>query len=284
MSLLDADLEASEDIFTAQCDNPAEVLLVLRALEFKEKPKLYCTVSIDKTGMKFVVESHKSFQGRAFFDHAFFSEWDLRSDVVLIFCIGLRDFMAAIGCLSTKNSVIKLTMEDEKTTVKDRRLNIFADDGKFKANLSLPVFNTTSDEYDFRFYDVETIAEIKLEAKTIKSVFREIDIKEYPTITFSFQPNRCCISTKSETGKVSTLFTKGSRDAIQIICDGDSFHFKYRSIFIKRLKYATNNASKVSLAMNDNGILRVQVCLAKIDQHSAFIEFYTIPVVEAREM
>uniref|UniRef100_A0AC34FEF0 Proliferating cell nuclear antigen n=1 Tax=Panagrolaimus sp. ES5 TaxID=591445 RepID=A0AC34FEF0_9BILA len=281
-ALLDQDLENTDEIFVAHSDTPGDIYHILKSLVYKEKTKLFCTVTIQEKGMKFVVESHKNFQGNAYLMRGMFSEWDLRVDV-LEFRIGLVEIMEALNCLRSENAFVKFSMKDETKDDKDRRLHITVVDRKVTATISLPVYNATSD-FDFNFDDNPVRAKIVLEAKTIRKVFHEVDPKENPSVKFFFKPDTCIITTNAQTLKCVTTFRQNTPEVTDVFADRDGLTFDYKSIFIKRLKYATNNASQVSLSMNDLGILSAQFRFAKVARNAGHAEFFANPLEPTEEM
>jgi|UniRef100_A0AC35GQP7 hypothetical protein len=283
MSLLDQELEPTNDVFVARCDSPGNMHYVLKALEFKEKPKLFCTVNVSNEGMKFIVESHKNFQGIAYLCRGMFSEWDLQVQQIE-FRIGLVDFMESVNCIKAKTATVTLSMKDEKKDVKDRRLYIHVVDRKVRADIALPVYNPNTEFVDFMFQEAEVRAKLMVEAKTIKKIFQEIDPKENPCVTFTFNPDECFITINSETLKSTARFPKFSSEVLEIFCDGDSLAFDYKSMFIKRFKYATNNSSKISLTMNDNGVLSAQFMFAKVERTAACLEFFINPFEDVAQL
>uniref|UniRef100_A0A914YLZ0 Uncharacterized protein n=1 Tax=Panagrolaimus superbus TaxID=310955 RepID=A0A914YLZ0_9BILA len=168
-------------------------------------------------------------------------------------------------------------MKDEMKDVKDRRLNILVIDRKVKAEVTLPVYNSTSD-FDFNFGDHEVRAKLILDSKTIRKVFHEVDPKENPSVNFYFQHDLCQITTNAETLKCVTTFRKDTAEVFDVYSDRDGLTFDYKSAFIKRLRYATNNSIQVSLSMNDVGILSAQFRFVKIDRNHAHVEFFANPM------
>lgn len=105
-------------------------------------------------------------------------------------------------------------------------------------------------------------------------MIRDIDAINNPTVAFDFTRDECKITTNHETLKTVSTFSRQSVEVLGIMCNDASADVKYKSSFIKRLKYAVNNSEKISFRFNPEGHLCAQFFLAKVERGNIFVEFF----------
>jgi len=255
-------------VLMVRMDNAKVILPVLKAVNFKENALFFCS----KNGIKVTTEDMKSIQLNAFIETAIFQSYVIKEDpirfqlnlTVLLECLNVFGSSMASGTTpalklyySGDGSPVTLLLE-ESGVVTDCRI---------RTAYFEPVL-------DYDFTSANVVSKIIMNSETLKEIFSELDAtSESVQFTVSPDSQHFRITTFGMSGIYHVDIPKES-DVIEMLHCTSQVSFKYKLSLLKPSIKPLGISQKVSLRIDDTGLLCLQFMIKMEESHNCFIEFF----------
>lgn len=263
---MDDELQTGQQhLMELKLDNARDLYPVVKALMFRENG----AVDISENGLRIIVDDQNCLQAIAYVKAEIFSHYVLQTQAVTFrISIGvLAECLNVFGVSS--NTALKMTYDGHGEPLKV----LLEKDGI----VVKCVIKTQNPDVvlDFDFDSTSTPAKVIMKPQKLKEAFQELDSSS-PTVGFRINRRFISISTEGDLGRIKTEFPHHSEQIERLECVDEVEH-KYRSSLVKRMTPSLNLCNKVSLRIDDRGVLSVQFMIEHSNNNHIFIEFFCVP-------
>ncbi|XP_032793542.1 cell cycle checkpoint protein RAD1 isoform X2 [Daphnia magna] len=265
-------------VLMIRMDNAKIISHILKAINFKENSVFCCT----KDGLKVTVEDMKSVQLNAFIEPGIFQSYVVKEEeikfqlnlTVLLECLNV---FGSSGLQSGTSPALKLYYNGHGTPV-----SILLEESGVITDCKIRTvhFDPVLD-YDFGTSNV--IGRIIMSSECLKEVFCELDSTS-DCVQFSMSPDSANfrITTFGHSGTYHVDIPKAS-DVIESLRCTSPVSFKYKLSLMKPSIRPLGIAQKVSLRIDDTGLICFQFMIKVEDNHNCYIDFYCPADVDFEE-
>ncbi|MCP9265975.1 Cell cycle checkpoint protein RAD1 [Dirofilaria immitis] len=216
-----------------------------------------CVVDISNNGLRIIVDDQNCVQGIAYFKIDLFTEFVLNED----------ECLTAFG--TGVSTVVKMTYDGYGEPLK----LMLEKDGIVARCL----IKTQDPDIvlDFDFNPASVTAKIIMKPWMLKETFHELD-QSSPAVGFRIDRFSLNVITEGDLGKIKTKFPHYSEQIERLECK-QNVEFTYRLNLIKRMTPSLDICSKLSLRIDQRGILSIQFMVEHNENSHVFLEFFCIP-------
>lgn len=261
--------EKDEDcLLIAKIDNVKNINSVIKALNFSQEAVCF----FSKDGLKVTVEIAKCVQASAFIQLDIFQEYSYNDEEQLIFKV---DFHTLVECLNMfEASGMNATVDMRVQGVGQPLLLMLEEDGVI---LDSSIKTQDPGEIaDFSFEDDCVINKVILRSEFLKEILDEMDsTSEFIGIELSDNTPFFRFFMSSRLGESEYRVDKTS-DMIEFFDCKARTAFRYRFEHLKHTVKAIAVSQKVSMRMDENGLLCFQCMMKMDDGQICFVEFFCI--------
>lgn len=240
-----------------------EIYQIVKALAFRE----YCTLIVNNEGIRVVIDDQHNQQASAYFKYEQFSDYNIRVNVCNL-RVPIAVFMEALNMFTGNTSVLRMWYDGEGSP-----LMVCQEDEGIVVQAAIRTLNLQS-MLDFEFTNTYVMCKAILSPTPIKEILRDLD-NSAETVMLIFTQNYIAFYTVGELGKIKIELPANAPHTEHLTCKEERVCFQYRSIQIKRLAESVRLSNKVSLRIDQRGVLCVQLLIPQSDQ-MVFVEFYCI--------
>jgi len=280
---LTAQMEEAEEsegqhLFTARMDNARNLTNVLKAIHFKDA----ATVFLSDNGLKITVEDSKYVQASAFVQSSLFQDFQFQEEnavfkinlAVMLECLSIfgsskesSSFTALKMCYDGHGSPLKLMLVEDAGILTDCSIKT----------------QEPEDLLDFEFSGENVENKIIMQSSVLKDVFAELDTtSDFVQIFMSPDAPYFRISTFGYAGSSHADFSKDS-DFMEVFECNKTQTNRYKTSLLKPSTKALNLSSKISIRLDDRGLISLQYMILTDDSQICFVEFLCSPDEEESE-
>uniref|UniRef100_A0A914EMB9 Proliferating cell nuclear antigen n=1 Tax=Acrobeloides nanus TaxID=290746 RepID=A0A914EMB9_9BILA len=252
-------------------ENAKEIHQVLKSMKFKE----YCTFKACRDGIQFVVDDHNFQQANAYLKTEIFSELDVRVDEVRL-RVPMNILAECFNVFSGASTALRLTYDGPGEPL----VVSLEDEGiVFKCSIMCQNPQHHHKMYDFEWKNENVLAKVILKPNKAKEIVRDLD-KTSPTVRITVTDGHISFLTDGELGKIKSMIPAHSDQVEHMEACRERVTFSYRYNLIHRMETAFLASSKISLRIDNRGVMSTQFLIPRTDSKNIFIEFFTIAEVE----
>ncbi|KAJ1520510.1 hypothetical protein ONE63_003633 [Megalurothrips usitatus] len=253
-------------LFIAKIDNVKSVNSVIKSLNFAQEAVCFCS----KDGLKVTVEIAKCVQASAFIQLDIFQEYSFNDEDQLIFKV---DFHTLVECLNMfEASGMSATVDIRVQGPGQPLLLMLEEDGTI---LDSSIKTSDPGEVaDFSFADDSVINKVILRSEFLKEILDEMDSScDLVGIELSATFPYFRFHTSSRLGE-SEFHVEKTSEMIEFFDCKVRTAFRYRYDHLKHTIKAIGVSQKVSMRMDENGLLCFQCMMKMDDGQICFVEFF----------
>ncbi|MFH4976160.1 hypothetical protein AB6A40_002869 [Gnathostoma spinigerum] len=257
-----------EHLVELKLENPKELHSVIKALMFRETG----VIDVSENGLRVVVDDQNCFQAIAYVKNELFLDYVLRQSSVT-FRVPLNIISECLNMFGSSNTVmLKLIYDGHGSPLK---LMVEKDGVVVKC-----LVRTLNPDVilDFDFDTLNLSAKIIMKPLKLRETFQDLDTT-CSAVKLMIKQHVFSIATIGDYGEVQVDFPQHSEQIEKMECSSEATHH-YRYNLLKRMIPSLGLCSKVSLRIDQRGILSMQFMIETSDNHNIFIEFFCVPDVE----
>ncbi|KAK7601647.1 hypothetical protein V9T40_009088 [Parthenolecanium corni] len=260
-----------ENVLHAKVDNVKNISLVLKAINFKSHGVCFAS----DCGLKVVVEDSKCVQASAFIGNEIFQEYVLfDEDDNAIFRIDLNTLVECLtifdGFTTTPGSTTALKMSYQGY---GHPLKIILEEEGIITDCSLKTMSDC-EVLDFEMVNSEVVCKVILRAPDFKDVFVDLDSSSnYVEFFLSPEDPYFKITTEGLAGKFEVVIPKNSK-IVEFFDCSNSITARYRYSQIKPCLKSLSIAAKVSIRINEAGLICLQFMIETEFKQYCYVEYY----------
>ncbi|XP_034235085.1 cell cycle checkpoint protein RAD1-like isoform X1 [Thrips palmi] len=255
-------------LLIAKIDNVKNINSIIKALNFSQEAVCFCS----EDGLKVTVEIAKCVQASAFIQLDIFQEYSFNAEEQLIFKI---DFHTLVECLNMFEASGMSATVDMRMQGQGQPLLLMLEEDGVILDSSIRT-QDPGEIADFSFGDDSVINKIILRSEFLKEILDELDTtSEFIGIELSGSYPFFRFFMSSRLGESEYQIEKTS-DMIEHFDCKVRTAFRYRSEHLKHTIKAIAVSQKVSLRMDEKGLLCFQCMMKMDDGQICFVEFFCI--------
>ncbi|XP_049942135.1 cell cycle checkpoint protein RAD1-like isoform X1 [Schistocerca serialis cubense] len=270
MALRSQQGEIDEDfVFTARLDSVKNLVMLLRAIHFKDHAIIFMT----DRGLKVSVEDSKCVQLSAFIQAEVFEEYTLTEEQVVL-KINLAILIECLNIFGSHNTALKMSYRKYGFP-----LTLLLEEDGVVTDCSIRT-QEPEEMLDFDIENAHVLNKVIARADNMKDVLTELDsTSEFVEVLLSPDPPYFRLATTGNAGDTKVDISKDS-DMIESFNCTTTTVSRYRYSFIKSLLKPLTVSRKVSVRIDDRGLLCLQY-MVPADKYTCFIEYFCTPIAEA---
>ncbi|XP_063242126.1 cell cycle checkpoint protein RAD1 isoform X2 [Bacillus rossius redtenbacheri] len=269
MALTSQDSNIDTDfLFVAQLDSVKSVLMLLKAVNFKETA--LCIVT--DRGLRITVEDARSVQASAFVQSEMFQEYLVQDDQV-IFKIHLGVLVECLSIFGGAATTVKMRYQGYGSP-----LTLLLEEDGVITDCNIRTLEPDSPlEYSFQPDDV--VNKVILHSESFREVFSDLDpSSDLLEMTLTPDPGQLCFTTDGQAGETQISIPKDSELIEAFDCSVKTVS-RYQFSYIKPSLKALAISAKASVRINEQGLLCFQY-MVPTEVETCFIEYYCLPLTD----
>lgn len=261
--------ESDDDcLLIAKIDNVKNINSIVKALNFSQEAVCFCS----NDGLKITVEIAKCLQASAFIQLDIFQEFSFNSDDQLIFKV---NFHTLVECLNMFEASGMSATVDLRVQGPGQPLLLMLEEDGVILDSSIRT-QDPGEIADFSFEDDSVINKVIIRSEFLKEILDEIDSSsEFIGVELSHSYPYFRFFMSSRLGESEFQVDKNS-DMVECFDCTVRTAFRYRFDHLKNTIKAIGVSQKVSMRMDEKGLLCFQCMMKMDDGQICFVEFFCI--------
>lgn len=240
-----------------------EIYQVVKALAFRE----YCTLVVSNEGIRIVVDDQHNQQGNAYFKYEQFSDYNLHV-MVCNLRIPINVLMETFNMFTGNNTVLRMWYNGDGCP-----LMVCIEDEGIVVQVAIRTMNLQS-MLDFEFTNAFVQCKAIMNPGPMREILRDLD-QTAESVVITFTANYISFYTVGSIGKIKVEIPSTSDQLEHLSCVQERVSFQYRTTFIKRMTDCIRLCNKISIRIDQRGVLSAQLIIPQTEQ-VVFAEFYCV--------
>jgi len=252
-------------LFEIHKHNAREICPILKALMFRD----HCSITVCQEGVRIVVDDQHNQSGSAYFKDDHFSEFILNLPPSVNLRIPLGALTETLNVFTGNTVVMRMSYGGQ-----GEPLSVIVEEGgtvfgsKINTKIQQPVL-------DFEFNKAKILCKIILMPSSIRDIIRDFD-QSSPNVLITTTKNCISFYTNGDLGRIKTQINADA-DSIELLeCQGDKVAYQYKIIHVRRMFNCFSLCNKVSMRIDQRGVLNTQFLVPQSEQQTVFIEFFIV--------